>query len=103
MAPPLEDLIRFLAELAARLSQPPAAAGGGTRSVSYSEASDTLSASVSSLAGVLNPRSGRAGAASSGTRVLDNALSLMCFDPLEARITPPRPSFSIVVAAAFSD
>ncbi|RCV20674.1 hypothetical protein SETIT_4G075500v2 [Setaria italica] len=75
MAPPLEDITRVLAELAGRLSRPPA--GGGAAS-----AGDALSASISSLAATLNPNSGRGGA-SSGTRVLDAALSLMCFDPLE--------------------
>ncbi|XP_072147351.1 uncharacterized protein [Setaria viridis] len=75
MAPPLEDLARVLAELAARLSRPPA--GGVAAS-----AGDALSSSISSLASVLNPNGDRGGA-SSGTRVLDAALSLMCFDPLE--------------------
>ncbi|RLN12052.1 hypothetical protein C2845_PM09G03030 [Panicum miliaceum] len=77
MAPPLEDLTRVLAELAARLSRPPAGGGDAT-------AGDALSASISSLAATLNPSGGRGGA-SSGTRILDAALSLMCFDPLEAR------------------
>lgn len=80
MAPPLEDLTRVLAELGERLSGPPA--GGAAAS-----AEDALSASISSLAATLNPNGGRGGA-SSGTRVLDAALSLMCFDPIEAR----RPS-----------
>jgi hypothetical protein len=82
MAPPLEDLTRVLAELAARLSRPPT--GGGATSTG-----GALSASISSLAATLNPNGGRGGA-SSGTRVLDAALSLMCFDPIEAR----RPSSS---------
>jgi hypothetical protein len=82
MAPPLEDLTRVLAELAVRLSQPPA--GGGADS-----SGDSLSASISSLAAALNP-SGDGSGASSGTRVLDAALSLMCFDPLEARRLPRR-------------
>ncbi|XP_008659295.1 uncharacterized protein [Zea mays] len=75
MAPPLEDLTRVLAELASGLAQPPA--GGGTFS-----STDSLPASISSLAAALNP-SGDGAAASSGTGVLDAALSLMCFDPLE--------------------
>ncbi|KAL6606199.1 hypothetical protein ACP70R_041852 [Stipagrostis hirtigluma subsp. patula] len=78
MAPPLEDLTHLLAELAARLSRPP---GGGAASASTS-AGDALSASVASVAAALNPDSGRGGPAS-GTRVLDAALSLMCFDPIE--------------------
>ena len=77
MAPPLEDLTRVFAELAGRLSQPPA--GGGAAA-----SGESLSASISSLAAALNP-SGDAAGASSGTRVLDAALSLMCFDPLEVR------------------
>jgi hypothetical protein len=103
MAPPYEDLTRLLADLAARFSSPPAAAGGGSRGSSSTVAADALPASISSLAGALNPSSGRVGAASSRTRVLDTVLSLMCFDPLEARITPPRHSFSIAVTATFSD
>ncbi|CAL5044576.1 unnamed protein product [Urochloa decumbens] len=75
MAPPLEDLTRVLAELAARLSRPPAAGGAAS-------AGDALSASISSLAATLNPNGG-GGGASSETRVLDAALSLMCFDPIE--------------------
>jgi hypothetical protein len=63
--PPLSDLTQLLAEVASRLSRPP----GG----------ESLSASISSLAAALNP-----GAPASGTRVLDAALSLMCFDPQEA-------------------
>ena len=78
MAPPLDDITRLLADLAGRLSGPPA--GGGAAS-----ARDSLSASISSLAASLDPDGG----ASSGTSVLDAALSLMCFDPLEAR-RPPR-------------
>ncbi|WVZ82485.1 hypothetical protein U9M48_029742 [Paspalum notatum var. saurae] len=78
MAPPLDDITRLLADLAGRLSGPPA--GGGAAS-----ARDSLSASISSLAAALDPDGG----ASSGTSVLDAALSLMCFDPLEAR-RPPR-------------
>ncbi|KAJ1258030.1 hypothetical protein BS78_10G042600 [Paspalum vaginatum] len=72
MAPPLDDITRLLADLAGRLSGSPAggvAASGG----------DSLSASISSLAAALNPNGG----SSSGTSVLDAALSLMCFDPLE--------------------
>jgi hypothetical protein len=91
---PLEDLTRVLAELAARLSRPPA--GGGNASYG-----DALSASISSLAATLNPSGGRGGA-SSGTRVLDAALSLMCFDPLEARRHPRRVPSSIVPAVHFS-
>ena len=87
MAPPLEDLTRVMAELAARLSRPPAAAGDAY-------VWDALSASISSLAATLNPSGGRGGA-SSGTRVLDSALSLMCFDPLEARQHPRRVPSSI--------
>ena len=87
MAPPLEDLTRVMAELAARLSRPPAAAGDAY-------VGDALSASISSLAATLNPSGGRGGA-SSGTRVLDSALSLMCFDPLEARRHPRRVPSSI--------
>ncbi|OEL34350.1 hypothetical protein BAE44_0004631 [Dichanthelium oligosanthes] len=82
MAPPLEDLTGVLAELAARLSRSPT--GGGSAS-----AGDALLASISSLAAALNPNGGRGGA-SSGTRVLDAALSLMCFDPIEARQPPGR-------------
>jgi hypothetical protein len=103
MAPPFENLTRLLAELAARFSSPLAATGGGSRGASSTVAADALPASISSLAGALNPSSGRVGAASSGTKVLDTVLSLMCFDPLEARITPPRPSFSIAATATFSD
>ncbi|KAL5211673.1 hypothetical protein ABZP36_022520 [Zizania latifolia] len=66
---PLEGLTRLLAELASR--PPP----GGGRS------GDSLGASVSSLAAALNPRGGAS--SSAGTRVLDAALSLMCFDSLE--------------------
>ncbi|KAF8732888.1 hypothetical protein HU200_015237 [Digitaria exilis] len=75
MAPPLEDLTRVLAELGARLSGPPAVGAAAS-------AGDALSASISSLAATLNPNGGRGGA-SSGTQVLDAALSLMCFDPIE--------------------
>nr|CAB3467004.1 unnamed protein product [Digitaria exilis] len=82
MAPPLEDLTRVLAELGARLSGPPAVGAAAS-------AGDALSASISSLAATLNPNGGRGGA-SSGTQVLDAALSLMCFDPIEARIPPHR-------------
>ncbi|KAM3335007.1 hypothetical protein ACQJBY_029430 [Aegilops geniculata] len=73
--PPLDDLTHLLAEVASRLSRPPGGAGPS------SVAGDSLSASVSSLAAALNPRA--AAPASSGTRVLDAALSLMCFDPQE--------------------
>ena len=89
MAPPLEDLTRVLAELAARLSQPPA--GGGS-----SSSGDSLSASISSLAAALNPSPDGGNSASSGTRVLDAALSLMCFDPLEVRRHPRRIHYWIV-------
>ncbi|XP_062233612.1 uncharacterized protein LOC133930861 isoform X2 [Phragmites australis] len=78
MAPPHEDLTRLLAELAARLSRTPAGGVGGAASTTVA---DSLSASISSLAATLDP--GRGGGSSSGTRVLDAALSLMCFDPLE--------------------
>ncbi|KAL6839599.1 hypothetical protein ACP4OV_030538 [Aristida adscensionis] len=77
MAPPLEDLTRLLAELAARISRP---LGGGASA--SAPAGDAPSASVASLAAALDPDTGRGGAAS-GTRVLDAALSLMCFDPQE--------------------
>lgn len=88
MAPSLEDLTRVLAELASGLAQPPA--GGGTFS-----STDSLPASISSLAAALNP-SGDGAAASSGTGVLDAALSLMCFDPLEVRWLPQRVPYRIV-------
>ncbi|TVU12600.1 hypothetical protein EJB05_46251, partial [Eragrostis curvula] len=83
MAPPLEDLTRLLSELAARFSQPPAA---GDRGAASTAAADTLLASISSLAGALNPSGGRAGAASSGTRVLDAALSLIVMQVGRARV-----------------
>ncbi|KAF7106616.1 hypothetical protein CFC21_107334 [Triticum aestivum] len=73
--PPLHDLTHLLAEVASRLARPPGGAGPS------SAAGDSLSANVSSLAAALNP--GAAAPASSGTRVLDAALSLMCFDPQE--------------------
>lgn len=93
MAPPLEDLTRVLAELGARLSGPPAVGAAAS-------AGDALSASISSLAATLNPNGGRGGA-SSGTQVLDAALSLMCFDPIEARIPPRRVPSSIAPAVRF--
>ncbi|XP_048539173.1 uncharacterized protein LOC125518346 [Triticum urartu] len=73
--PPLDDLTHLLTEVASRLARPPGGSPGP------SSAGDPLSASVSSLAAALNPRA--AAPASSGTRVLDAALSLMCFDPQE--------------------
>ncbi|KAM3207394.1 hypothetical protein ACQJBY_062558 [Aegilops geniculata] len=73
--PPLDDLTHLLVEVASRLARPP---GGADPS---SADGDSLSASISSLAAALNPRA--AAPASSGTRVLDAALSLMCFDPQE--------------------
>lgn len=75
MASPLEDVTDLLAGLAFRLG-PPHGGGGGASS---SAAGDSLSASISSLVAALNPGA----AAASGTRVLDAALSLMCFDSLE--------------------
>ncbi|KAF0910791.1 hypothetical protein E2562_004764 [Oryza meyeriana var. granulata] len=69
----LEGITRLLADLACRPRAPP----GGGRS------GDSHAASVSSLAAALNPR-GDGASSSSGTRVLDSVLSLMCFDPLEA-------------------
>ncbi|XP_047091539.1 uncharacterized protein LOC124703366 [Lolium rigidum] len=67
MAPaPLNDLTHLLAEVASRLSRP---TGGEPISASVS---------VSSLAAALNTS-----APAPGTRVLDAALSLMCFDPQE--------------------
>ncbi|CAM0912772.1 unnamed protein product [Alopecurus aequalis] len=68
--PPLDDLKHLLAEVA---SSPP-------RGGPFSPGGESLSASISSLAAALNPI---APASASGTRVLDAALSLMCFDPHE--------------------
>ncbi|KAM0931822.1 hypothetical protein ACQ4PT_000103 [Festuca glaucescens] len=69
--PPLDDLTRLLAEVASR---PPASVG-----VASFAAGHSLLTSISSLAAALNPNT-----PASGTRVLDAALSLMCFDPQEA-------------------
>ncbi|XP_044428283.1 uncharacterized protein [Triticum aestivum] len=91
--PPLDDVTHLLAEVASRLSRPPGGAGPS------SVAADSLSASISSLVAALNPRA--AAPASSGTRVLDAALSLMCFDPQEAIPLPPisLPSLRALVGA----